>query len=412
MEKISESNYTNILSRIKQLYDQTIDYIYSSLTNIQSFLIDTIEKNKNINNIYNNNKIDECQISINKILNIIKQRYSNELKDNSNNNKILYKSKLINFYLKELFKDGNEGDEFFFPFYLLSYIMIVINHHEICLVEFFNGKIKINEFKSEDIDKNYISVVLRCFIFIEMFSLYFQLKCSINKNIIITKKNKEADLILNFYNTLKGNNYMGTKIINSLNEEEKKNVKNLSILSYKVILIFLYDFDNENKNNNNNGNGRTISNNSENILNQLINFSLLSYKDGLKTLIKECKLKKEIKIKIIKYKNYEYNNETLNSLFGEIKDQYPNKSILSMDKIVDDNINEIKNDNEIINSNYFKEIINTQNNKILSLTNELNDLKNEFNEYKSKMDNIVNSLEKKLNELTKNSNNNKNCKEP
>ena len=180
----------------------------------------------------------------------------------------------------------------------------------------------------------------------------------------------------------------------------------MSLLSYKVILIFLYDFDNENKNNN------TISNNSENVLNQLINFSLLSYKDGLKTLIKESKLKKEIKIKIIKYKNYEYNNETLSLLFGEIKDQYPNKSILSMDKVVDDNIHDIKNDNEIINTNYFKEIINTQNNKILSLTNELNDLKKEFNEYKSKMDNIVNSLEKKLNELTKNSNNNKNCKEP
>ncbi len=224
MEKIPEIQYTKILSRIKQLYDQTIDYLYSSLTNIQSFLIDTIENDKNINNCYDNYKIDECQISINKIISNIKQRYSNELKDYSNNNKILYKSKLINLYLKELFKDGNEREDFFFPFYLLSYIMIVINHHEICLEEFLNKKIKINEFKSEDIDKNIISVVLRCFIFVEMFSLYFQLKCS-NPNTTIknTKnKNKESDIILNLYKSLKGNNYMSKKIINSLNEEEKK----------------------------------------------------------------------------------------------------------------------------------------------------------------------------------------------
>ena len=38
--------------------------------------------------------------------------------------------------------------------------------------------------------------------------------------------------------------------------------------------------------------------NYENILSQLVNFSLLSYRDGFKTLIKECKLIKEIKIKI------------------------------------------------------------------------------------------------------------------
>ena len=30
MEKISETKYTNILFKIKQLYDQTIDYLYSS----------------------------------------------------------------------------------------------------------------------------------------------------------------------------------------------------------------------------------------------------------------------------------------------------------------------------------------------------------------------------------------------
>ncbi len=134
-----------------------------------------------------------------------------------------------------------------------------------------------------------------------------------------------------------------------------------------------------------------MNNISENILNQVINFSLLSYKDGLKTLIKESKLKKEIKIKIIKYKNYEYNNDTLNLLFDEIKDYYPNNNI-NIDNNNNININE---------NNDLKEIINMQNNKIISLTNEINELKKEFSDYKFKMDNIINLLEKKINDLEK-----------
>ena len=141
-----------------------------------------------------------------------------------------------------------------------------------------------------------------------MFSLYYQLKCK--NNSYINKKNEESEIILDYFNTLNGNNNMSKKLINNLNEDEQNKLKNMANLSYKIIVIFLYDYEVNNKNNSINNN-----NNPENILNQLINFSLLSYKDGLKTLIKESKLKKEIKIKIIKFKNYEYNNETLNLLF-------------------------------------------------------------------------------------------------
>ena len=421
METIKEENNDQkILSKIKKLYDESIEYLYISLTNLQSLLADTIDKNTNIYNIYDKNKIDDCQKSTNKILNKIKQRYAKDLKNNSNsNNKILYKSKLLNFYLKEIFKDENEKEEFFFPFYLLSYIMIVINHHEICLSEYFNGKIKINEFKSEDIDKNIISIALRCFLFIEMFSLYYQLKCK--NNSYINKKNEESEIILNYFNTLNGNNNMSKKLINNLNEDEQNKLKNMANLSYKIIVIFLYDYEVNNKNNSINNNI-----NPENILNQLINFSLLSYKDGLKTLIKESKLKKEIKIKIIKFKNYEYNNETLNLLFEQIKDQCPqniininikkennNDSIKESNSKIDndnnntnkekDNINK-KNDNnntikENINNINFQDIINEQNNKIINLTNELNQFKTEFSDYKVKMNNIVKSLEKKIYEL-------------
>jgi len=418
MEKaIDKDNDDKTLNRIKQLYEQLIDYIYLSLTNIQTLLSDTVD-NTNINNIYDNHKIDSCQMISNKIMNEIKQKYFKDLKNN-NNNKILYKSKLINFYLKEQFKDGNENEEYFFPFYLLSYIMIVINHHYICLLDYFNGKIKINQFKSEDIDKNLFSVILRCFIFIEMFSLYYQLKCSKSPN-DITKKNKESDIILNYFCEFNTNNYMNKKILLSLNKEEKENVINLGNLSYKIVYLFLFDNESENKN---------IGN--ENILNQLINFSLLSYKDGLKTLIRSSKLKKETKIKTIQYINYEYNNNTLNLLYQEIKEQNT-KHNLNINEDKDNNIietnkeinnikgksndesissNDKKNngENNIINENEnLKEIIVNQNKEILSLKSEINMIKNEFSDYKLNMDKRINLLEMKINELEMKLENNKN----
>ena len=62
MEKaIDKDNDDKTLNRIKQLYEQLIDYIYLSLTNIQTLLSDTVD-NTNINNIYDNHKIDSCQM--------------------------------------------------------------------------------------------------------------------------------------------------------------------------------------------------------------------------------------------------------------------------------------------------------------------------------------------------------------
>ena len=407
MEKDEDKdNEDQTLNRIKQFYEQLIDYIYLSLTNIQTLLSDTVD-NTNIYNIYDNHKIDLCQILSNKIMNEIKQKYFKDLKNNKNN-KILYKSKLINFYLKEQFKDGNENDEYFFPFYLLSYIMIVINHHYICLLDYFNGKIKLSQFKSEDIDKNLFSVILRCFIFIGMFSLYYQLKCS-KSSYDITKKNKESDLILNYFCEFNTNNYMNKKILLSLNKEEKENVVKLGNLSYKIVNLFL--FDNEKETN-------KVGN--ENILNQLINFSLLSYKDGLKTLIRSSKLKKEIKIKTIQYINYEYNNNTLNLLYQEIKEHNTNQNLKineeKENKTIKNNeeINNIKGksnvenitsndkkdngENNIINEN-MKEIIANQNKEIEFLKKEINAIKKEFSDYKLNMDKKITLLEMKFNEF-------------
>ena len=401
MENNQDDYNKKILYKIKEIYDKTVEYLYCSLTNIESLLNNTNFQNISNSNIYNKEKKEKFQKSTNKILNSIKERYAKDLKNNSNNNKILYKSKLLNFYLKEIFDDRNEKEEFFFPFYLLSYIMIIINHHEICLSEYFNGKIKINEFKSEDIDKNFISVILRCFIFIEMFSLYFQLKC-LNSSSNLLKENNECEVIINLFKNLEGNNLKSKEIINELNEDERKEVKILSYLSYNIIIIFLYVYEEKNNVNNNN---------SENILNQLINFSLLSYKDGIKTLIRKSKLKKEKKIKILKYKNLEYNNETLNLIYNEIKDNYHYKNLINNEDTninninnIDDNKNKNKeNNNKIIddkiNNNDLRNIIKEQNNKIEKLTSELNELKTEFNNYKYKMDNIVKLLENKLKEL-------------
>ena len=418
MEKVNDNdNDYKSLNRIRLLYEQLIDHIYLSITNIKTLLSDTVD-NTNINNIYDTHKIDLCQILSNKIMNEVKQRYFKDLKNNTSN-KLLYKSKLINFYLKEQFKDGNENEEYFFPFYLLSYIMIVINHHYICLLDYFNGKIKISQFKSEDIDKNLFSVALRCFIFIEMFSLYYQLKCSKSSN-DITKKNKVSDIILNYFCELNASNYMSKKILLSLKKEEKENVNKLGNLSFKIVNLFLFDKESENNN---------IGN--ENILNQLINFSLLSYKDGLKTLIRSSKLKKEIKIKIIHYINYEYNNNTLNLLYQEIKGQNSKKNLeINEEKINNaikskEEINKIqeiskdesiisnakKDKNDIINENEnLKKIIESQNKEIAYLKNEINSIKNEFSDYKINMDKKINLLIMKINELEmkceKNKNNN------
>ena len=126
-----------------------------------------------------------------------------------------------------------------------------------------------------------------------MFSLYFQLKC-LNSSSNLLKENNECEVIINLFKNLEGNNLKSKEIINELNEDERKEVKILSYLSYNIIIIFLYDYEEKNNVNNNN---------SENILNQLINFSLLSYKDGIKTLIRKSKLKKKKKNKNLKKKN-------------------------------------------------------------------------------------------------------------
>ena len=130
METPSDAEKENILSRIKEMYEKVINYLYLSLLDIKKLLYD-IEDNPN--NIFDEKKIEDCQNSINKIFLIIKKKYSKQIDDKKN--KTLYKSKLINFYFKELFKDENDKEEYYYPFYLLSYIMIIINHHEVCLSE-------------------------------------------------------------------------------------------------------------------------------------------------------------------------------------------------------------------------------------------------------------------------------------
>ena len=347
------------LQRIKQIYENTIIKIYDSLFNIQLFLE---ENNEDKNNIYDNQKILTCKSEINKLANKIEEKFKNELKNNTK--KISYKFKYLNIFLKELFKNENSNDDNYYPFYLLSYIMIVINHHEICLTEYFENKLNLNDFKSEDIDKNIISVILRSFIFYEMIFNYYQLKCLKNAKENIFKY--FSNIFLNLKIFLDKNIFWN----NFLTENEVIEVDNLGKNSFELVKLFL-------------GNDED-----ENFLGQLINFSILSYKDGYKTLIKEGKLSKEIKVKIIKYINCEFNSQTMIDIIKDINENNKTKIIC--------------NSNQNCIKLSLEEVVNEQNKKIVLLMKELKELNLKFIEYKETTDAKIINLEKRINELENN----------
>ena len=313
---MEEQNTTDQLPKITmKIVSETIDYIYSSLGNINYLLIDIVNLfgaiKSNPNYFYGKNKIGELQNYVNKTLN--DYRIGSNLKLLSEilkKDKISYYSNVLNHFFKYIFAEGKEADKYYFPFYSLCNIYKIIDQDYSTLYDYFE---KHNEKEPEaklenkiNINIDFISIILRCIRFIEIFSFYIQLTSFISE----VSLEEINEYISYFFISSNKINHKSLTLLNYLKKDEIQLVNNLGITIYKICKIFLY---NDKKDNN------------TDIVNHLINFGIINYKDGLKHLLEASTLGDEINKKVAHFLKEEVNCETISLLYEDIRKDNDNK---------------------------------------------------------------------------------------
>ena len=298
---MEEQNTTDQLQKnTMKIVSETIDYIYSSLGNINYLLIDIVNLfgaiKSNPNYFYGKNKIGELQNYVNKTLN--NYRIGSNLKLLSEilkKDKRSYYSNVLNHFFKDIFAEGKEADKYYFPFYSLCNIYKIIDQDYSTLYDYFE---KHNEKEPEaklenkiNINIDFISIILRCIIFIEIFSFYIQLKSFISE----VSLEEINEYISYFFISSNKINHKSLTLLNYLKKDEIQLVNNLGIAIYKICNIFLY---NDKK--------------------HLINFGIINYKDGLKHLLEASTLGDEIIKKVAHFLKEEVNYKTIALLYEDI----------------------------------------------------------------------------------------------